>query len=90
MTFDEGAKTYSIALGVVELGKGSLEKASYVRMMRPHLQELAARHDITTTLWREARGDRVVLVDLAESTSTMRLCGSTFFVRSEGPPAPRE
>ena len=43
VTFDESTKTYSIALGLVELAKGSLEKASYVRLMRPHLQELAAR-----------------------------------------------
>ncbi|MBP0630485.1 IclR family transcriptional regulator [Cupriavidus sp. AcVe19-1a] len=73
VTFDESTKTYSIALGLVELAKGSLEKASYVRLMRPHLQELAARHNITTTLWQEARDDRVVLVDLAESSSTMRI-----------------
>ena len=49
VTFDESTKTYSMSLGLVELAKGSLEKASYVRLMRPHLQELAERHNITTT-----------------------------------------
>lgn len=73
VTFDESTKTYSIGLGLVELSKGSLEKGSYVRMMRPHLQELAQRHNITTTLWQKARNDRVVLVDLAESGSAMRI-----------------
>ena len=73
VTFDDSTKTYSIGLGLVELAKGSLEKASYVRLMRPHLQELAARHNITTTLWQKTRDDRVVLVDLAESGSTMRI-----------------
>ena len=73
ITFDESTKTYSIGLGLVELSKGSLEQASYVRMMRPHLQELAQRHNITTTLWQKARNDRVVLVDLAESGSAMRI-----------------
>ncbi len=73
VTFDESTKTYSIGLGLVELAKGSLEKASYVRMMRPHLQELADRHNITTTLWQRSRDDRVVLVDLAESGSAMRV-----------------
>ena len=73
VTFDEATKTYSTGLGMVELARGSLEKASYVRMMRPHLQELAERHNITTTLWQRARNDRVVLVDLAESGSTIRV-----------------
>lgn len=73
ITFDESTKTYSIGLGLVELSKGSLEQASYVRMMRPHLQELAQRHNITTTLWQKAGKDRVVLVDLAESGSAIRI-----------------
>lgn len=73
VTFDESTKTYSLGLGLVELARGSLEKASYVRMMRPHLQELAERHNITTTLWQLAHDDRVVLVDLAESSSALRV-----------------
>lgn len=73
VNFDESTKTYSMGLGLVELARGSLEKASYVRMMRPHLQELAERHNITTTLWQLARDDRVVLVDLAESGSALRV-----------------
>lgn len=73
VTFDEATKTYSMGLGLVELSKGSLEKASYVRLMRPHLMELAARHNITTTLWQASRSDRVVLVDLAESASALRI-----------------
>ncbi|HEY4665574.1 MAG TPA: IclR family transcriptional regulator [Comamonas sp.] len=73
VTFDESTKTYSIGLGLVELAKGSLGKASYVRQMRPHLLELADRHNITTTLWQRTTGDRVVLVDLAESDSPMRI-----------------
>lgn len=73
ITFDESTKTYSIGLGLVELAKGSLSKASYVRQMRPHLLELAERHNITTTLWQRTQGDRVVMVDLAESDSPLRI-----------------
>lgn len=73
VAFDESTKTYSVSLGLVELARGTLEKASYVRMMRPHLQELANRHNITTTLWQVSHGDRVVLVDLAESGSALRV-----------------
>jgi len=73
ITFDEATKTYSIGLGLVELAKGALSKASYAQQMRPHLRELAERHNITTTLWQRTQGDRVVLVDLAESDSPMRI-----------------
>ncbi|MVW70986.1 IclR family transcriptional regulator [Bordetella sp. 15P40C-2] len=73
VTFDEDTKTYRMGLGLVELAKGSLEQASYVRLLKPHLQELANRHRVTTTLWQRTVNDRVVLVDLAESGSTMRV-----------------
>ena len=73
VNFNETTKTYSIGLGLVELAKGSLEKASYARLMRPHLQELAERHNITTTLWQCSRNDRVVLVDLAECGAPLRI-----------------
>ncbi len=73
VTFDEPTKTYSMGLGLVQLAKGSLEKASYARMLRPHLRELAERHNITTTLWQRTKNERVVLVDLAESSSTIRI-----------------
>lgn len=71
--FDEDTKTYAIGLGMVELAKGALEQASYVRLLRPHLQELARRHRVTTTLWQRSTKGRVVLVDLVESSSTMRV-----------------
>ncbi|CAM3766907.1 IclR family transcriptional regulator [Bordetella tumulicola] len=73
VNFDEDTKTYRMGLGLVELAKGSLEQASYVRLLRPHLQELASRHRVTITLWQRTTNDRVVLVDLAESGATMRV-----------------
>ena len=73
INFDETSKTYAIGLGVVELAKGALEQNSYVRMIRPHLQEIANRHQVTATLWQRTKGDRVVLLDLADSDSTIRV-----------------
>lgn len=73
VNFEEATKTYTLGFGFVELAKGALEKSSYVHMMRPHLRELAARHNITTTLWQRTSEDRVVLVDLAESQSPLRI-----------------
>ncbi|TEA73431.1 IclR family transcriptional regulator [Pollutimonas harenae] len=71
--FDETTKTYSIGLGVVQLAKGTLDAASYVRLLRPHLQEIAVRHRVTSTLWHRIADERVVLVDLADSESTIRI-----------------
>lgn len=73
VNFDETTKTYSIGLGVVQLAKGTLDSASYVRLLRPHLHELSIRHRVTTTLWQRIPGERVVLVDLAEAESTIRV-----------------
>lgn len=73
VTFDEDTKTYRIGLGLVELAKGSLEQASYARLLRPHLQEIASRHRVTTTLWQRTTNDRVVMVDLADSGSALRV-----------------
>lgn len=73
VTFDEGTKTYAIGIGLVELARGALEQASYVRLMRPHLEAVAADHRVTATLWQRAPGERVVLVDLADNPAAMRV-----------------
>lgn len=73
VTFDDGTKTYSIGIGLVELAKGALEQSSYVRLLRPHLEALAAGHRITATLWQRSREERVVLVELAENPAAMRV-----------------
>lgn len=72
ITFDDNTKTYAIGLAVVELAKGALEQASYARMLRPYLQDLASRHNVTMTLWQYAAEDRLVLVDRADNASSVR------------------
>lgn len=71
--FDDATKTYAIGLGLVQLAKGALEQASYVRMLHPHLQEIAGRHNVTATLWQRTTDERVVLVDRADNPSTIRV-----------------
>jgi DNA-binding IclR family transcriptional regulator len=73
VNFDERTKTYSIGIGLVELAKGALEQASIVRMLRPQLEAIANGHAVTATLWQRARGERVVLVDLADNPAAMRV-----------------
>ncbi|MDO8767671.1 MAG: IclR family transcriptional regulator [Burkholderiaceae bacterium] len=71
--FDDTTKTYTIGIGLVELAKGALEQASYVRMLHPHLEEIASRHSVTATLWQRASDERVVLVDRADNSSAIRV-----------------
>lgn len=73
VNFDDSSKTYSIGLGVVELAKGALEQSSYVRLLRPHLEAVAARHRVTATLWHRMPGERVLLVDRADNESAVRV-----------------
>ena len=73
VVFDELNKTYTVGLGLVEIAKGALEHTSSVRMLRPHLEQLAARHRITATLWNRIPGDRVLLVDRADNESAVRV-----------------
>lgn len=73
VVFDDATKTYAIGLGLVELAKGTLEQASYVRMLRPHLQGIAERHPVTATLWHRTSHERVVLVDRADNDSAIRV-----------------
>lgn len=73
ITFDPAAKSYSIALGLVELARGVLEQTSYVRLVRPHLQSIATRHRVTATLWQRTGDERVVLVDRADNDAAIRV-----------------
>lgn len=71
--FDPTRKTYTVALGLVELARGTLERASFVRLVRPHLEALAARHRVLATLCQCVGKDRVVLVGGAEHDAAIRM-----------------
>lgn len=71
--FDETTKTYSVGMGLVALARGTLEQASYIAMVRPHLREVATNHGVTCTLWHVMKGERVVLVDRADNDAAIRV-----------------
>ncbi|WP_151448937.1 IclR family transcriptional regulator [Lacisediminimonas profundi] len=73
INFDDPTKTYTIGLGLVELAKGALEQSSYVRMVHPFLEQIAANHRVTATLWHRTHGDRVVLLDRADHEAAIRV-----------------
>lgn len=71
--FDATTKAYSVGMGIIELAKNVLEHHSYVKLIRPHLKEIASRFSVTATLWQRIKGERVVLMDLANSDATIRV-----------------
>lgn len=73
VVFHSAKKVYSVGLGFVELAKGTLEKGSFAKLIRPHLDDLVASHSITATLWQRAGEDRVVLVDRADCDAAIRV-----------------
>lgn len=73
VNFDEDTKTYTVGLGLVEMAKGVLEQGSYVRLVRPVLEDVARSHKATATLWQRTSNERVVLVDRADNDSSIRV-----------------
>ena len=73
VSFDAANKTYALDLGLVELGKGALEQASYARMVRTDLEAIVIRHRVTATLWQRSGPDRVVLIDTVASDAAIRV-----------------
>ena len=73
VTFHPATKTYALGLGFVELAKRTLEKASYVRLIHPHLEEVVSQYDVTATLWQRSGDERVVLVDRVDSDAAIRV-----------------
>lgn len=73
VTFDMVTKTYALGLGFVEIAKGSLEKASFARLARPHLDALAVEFRVTMTLWQRTGHQRMVLVERADNDAAIRV-----------------
>jgi DNA-binding IclR family transcriptional regulator len=71
--FDEATKTYTIGIGVIELARGALDRASFVRMIQPYLEDLAARHSVTVVTWQKMSSDRLILVHMAENPAAIRV-----------------
>ena len=71
--FDTGTRKYAVGLGLAHLARHTLEQASHVRLVRPHLEAIATRHGVTATLWQRIGADRVMLVDRVEAGSAMQI-----------------
>lgn len=71
--FDDRTKGYSLGLGSIALARKALDPTQAMEVARPALEDLASRFDVTSSLWRLSRNDRLVLIGFAESPATTRV-----------------
>ncbi len=66
-------KTYEIGPGLLTLVKGVIEEDVLRRAIRPHLEALAARHNVTATLFQRVGENRMIMMDRAENPQVIRI-----------------
>lgn len=69
--FDAERKTYAPGPGLSELAAGTPDRYAHLRMVRAHLRELTARHNVTSILWHRSEDDHAVLIDAVESPAAI-------------------
>jgi DNA-binding IclR family transcriptional regulator len=69
--FDAERKTYAPGPGLAELAASSPDRTAHLRMVRAHLRELAARHDLTAILWHRSDDEHAVLIDAVEAPAAV-------------------
>lgn len=73
VVFDEGSKAYRLGLGLLELASGALDQVGYISLIRPDLEAIAARWQVSVTLWLRISASRVMLIDRAASGSVIEI-----------------
>ena len=71
--FDPTTKRYSPGLGVLELARGALKQGGLIRLLHPRLEQIANEHKVTVMLWQLISPNRVMVVDLAEAPTPVRV-----------------
>lgn len=71
--FDAKTKTYSIGLGIFELGRRAISRNGIYNLAKPRMQAMAEQYDLTGGLWRVAPTGELVLVGVADNPSEMRI-----------------
>lgn len=73
LDFDPLSKTYSTGLGLAKLVEHLVTQGQRLDLVRPLMQEFAAAHHVTVTLWRRMGNDRIVLVSAETSPGDLRI-----------------
>lgn len=73
LTFEPLSKTYTPGLGLAKLVQHLVGEGQRLDAARPPMQEFAASHHVTVTLWRKMGKDRIVLACSETSPGDLRI-----------------
>lgn len=71
--FNPLSKMYSVGLGLAKLVDQLMTQGHRIELARPVMEDLAARFQVTVTLWRRMGLDRIVLVSSVASPTALRI-----------------
>ncbi len=71
--FNPLSKMYSVGLGLAKLVDQLMTQGQRIELARPAMEVLAARFQVTVTLWRRMGIDRIVLVSSVASPTALRI-----------------
>lgn len=71
--FDPVGKTYSVGMGLTTLVGTLLTEGQRVAAATPQMRDIAARFNITVTLWKRLGSDKIVLVKSVPSPANVRI-----------------
>ncbi len=71
--FNPLSKMYSVGLGLAKLVDQMMTQGQRIEVARPAMEQLAARFQVTVTLWRRMGVDRIVLVSSVASPTALRI-----------------
>lgn len=71
--FDELSKTYFVGTGLTHLAERFVTDARRLEAARAKMQKVAARLNVTVTLWRRSSDDRITLVGVEASPANLRI-----------------
>ncbi len=71
--FDPLSKTYSAGLGLARLVEQLVTQGQRLQLAMPLMHDLAAKYQVTVTLWRRLGTDRIVLVGSESSPTDLHI-----------------
>jgi DNA-binding IclR family transcriptional regulator len=73
VTFDPATKKYAPGIGMLVLASSALKHQGPIQLLHPKLEQIANTHKVTVMLWQLVSPKRVMVVDLAETPTPLRV-----------------
>lgn len=70
---DPSTKTYTVGTALLELARRSAERGSDVDLLKPMMDQIAARHGVHVSLWSRVDPDHLALIAASESNDGARI-----------------